>query len=206
MIRITFAEGMTFAQPDGLPRREAELFWRGTRLIRRCTAKGGEADALIADKEADLQTGSDFLAQIGLEGLPITELLNRARHIHYCRRLKCYEAELETPDVIAMLPRDILPEELKADLRLGHAPVTTVSYMDLQEKMNHVKGLGAQIEWIRVRHSTENNAPGFDMRVRIRGWSSSSEFRILLPLAAFPDIPTINEFIGMTVGEDAYMV
>ena len=53
MIRITFAEGMTFAQPDGLPRREAELFWRGTRLIRRCTAKGGAPDALIADLAAD---------------------------------------------------------------------------------------------------------------------------------------------------------
>ncbi|MEI7831688.1 MAG: hypothetical protein WCJ56_00595 [bacterium] len=49
MIRITFTEGMTFAQPDGLPRREAELFWRGTRLIRRRTAKGGSPDALIAD-------------------------------------------------------------------------------------------------------------------------------------------------------------
>jgi len=26
MIRITFEEGVSFAQPDGLPRREAELF------------------------------------------------------------------------------------------------------------------------------------------------------------------------------------
>ena len=56
MIRITFEEAAAFAQPDGLPTREAALFWRATRLVRRAAANGGDPAALIAEATASSET------------------------------------------------------------------------------------------------------------------------------------------------------
>ena len=206
MIRVTFEEAAAFAQPDGLPRREADLFWRAVRLIRRAAGKGRDPDALIATVPEDLLPGSAFMTQIGLDGCPAKTLLDRASRVRYSLRLHSYEVDVNSPQIIALLPRDVLTDELRDALRLGYAPSIAVPHAALREELDALRSQGARVQWTRVRHDAVRDSPGFTLRVRVCGGGASREFRTCLPCAAFPDGNAVTAFINEAIGEGTYHI
>jgi hypothetical protein len=199
MLVITFEEAAAFAQPDGLPRREADLFWRAARLVRKAAGQGSDPAALIATESGDLEPGSAFLAYVGLDHSPAEALLERAVRVRYTLRVHAYEVELDAPRAIVLLPRDVLTDGLKAELHLGHAPVTVVPCAALGEEIDALRAHGAQVRWTSLRHSARD-VPGYHLRVRLGLGRACRELRTHLPLDAAPDAAAVSRFLREHVG------
>lgn len=207
MIRISHEEAAAFAQPEGLERREADLFWRCTRLVRKAAKyRGVFPDGIIADNTGDFLPDSALMAALGLAGHPPEVILDRAARVRYKLKLHAHEAEIDAaPAFVLLLPRDALPDDLKDALRLGHAPFVAVPCGALREEVKALLAVGAHVSWARVRPMRDLGAPGFDLRVRVRGGGDSRELRTHLPRADFPDAAAVNSFLRDAVGPVPYV-
>jgi hypothetical protein len=206
VIRITHEEAVAFAQPDGLGRREADLFWRAARLARKAAKRGVFPDALVADRAEDLLPGGALLEALGLAGRPAEEILDRARRVRYKLKLHAHEAEIDEPPAVVLLPRDVLPDGLRDALRRGHAPFAAVPFGALRGEVDALRAAGGRVSWTRVRLCPDLGSPGFDLRVRVRGGADSRELRTRLPRAEFPDAAAVTAFVREAVGAGAFLV
>lgn len=192
MLRVTAEEAARYRQRRNMYPRTKALFRRASRLCRRALRVGTQPapDCLIATHPRDLSPRGALLAAVGLSGCPAEDLLARADALHYAWRWKTFE--LHVGAVIVLLPDDgWLPAALRAELRLGHAPVTCVPFGSIAQAVT-----GRDVRWARLRAAGDG---AYHLRVRLR----DSEVRTRIPREGFPQPADIARFVRRAVGEDA---